>query len=596
MFRVKTSVVRRLVGRTTWHAKMVGISVQLVTKELMLACRQLGHVISEALSALVVSTIVNPSSGAFYVEKPIYESDARTMIEDAAKKILSKEQPGISCLRLQAAYEGAFADLDADLQKRTQQSGVVEDRLVGFISGFEAKFDQDFESLMVVYKKIYQFLLIHCTQPMRTATPPKDPVVEKEVAAALESVFPRVGLRAFVALTGAERAAQLHELASIVFGIRLFNQHQGKGGTGIPRIQDSIASLKSEAILAKTQAAIEEENGLCKVFADFLKASEGTSGVEVENAKVNLMYHRQYLCYLLNLEEDLVRALDQVMKAQQQLEDEFADLDALVGGRASVPKEHVYPRFDGLARVFHTAWREVQALEARTKLDDVLKASRDQFFPVLTPTQLEALPASSEGAQEAEQPAVTVSEELEAVPGPGSGGMGAVRLTHENYADFLQIALDFQGFCIHTFVTQDRVLVPGNPALGVFKHGEYHAVFATESAALQFCSDPETYISGLKAACYKHPELIHLLGLHKDFPSSSLQHILQSVASTSGVMQADVGTATPLHFEDSYIDKTYQWNEWKLRSDALQMANIKKRATSTTQTALSHLRRENETQ
>jgi len=38
----------------------------------------------------------------------------------------------------------------------------------------------------------------------------------KEVAAALESVFPRVGLRSFVALTGPEKAAQLQELAGIV--------------------------------------------------------------------------------------------------------------------------------------------------------------------------------------------------------------------------------------------------------------------------------------------------------------------------------------------------------------------------------------------
>jgi len=47
--------------------------------------------------------------------------------------------------------------------------------------------------------------------------------VEREVAAALESVFPRVGLRAFVSLTPNEKGAQLQELASIVMGIRLFN-------------------------------------------------------------------------------------------------------------------------------------------------------------------------------------------------------------------------------------------------------------------------------------------------------------------------------------------------------------------------------------
>merc|ERR1712039_287118 len=61
-------------------------------------------------------------------------------------------------------------------------------------------------------------------------------------------------------------------------------------------------------------------------------------------------------------------------------------------------------------------------------------------------------------------------------------------------------------------------------------------------------------------------------------------------------MQADVGTDTPLHFQESNIDKSYEWNEWKMRRDALHMADIKRKATSTTQTALSHLRRENDTQ
>ncbi|CAE7263591.1 CFAP206 [Symbiodinium sp. CCMP2592] len=92
------------------------------------------------------------------------------------------------------------------------------------------------------------------------------------------------------------------------------------------------------------------------------------------------------------------------------------------------------------------------------------------------------------------------------------------------------------------------------------------------------------------------------------------------------VMLADVACETPVHFQenpkfrvshskanlghemialtpsyeiaknDSNIDKSYEWNEWKLRQEALHVADIRRKTTSTTQTALSHLRRENETQ
>jgi D-Tyr-tRNAtyr deacylase len=57
--------------------------------------------------------------------------------------------------------------------------------------------------------------------------------IEREVAAALESVFPRVGLKAFVQLSYDEKNSQLAELARIVLGIRIFNREQQRGGAGI---------------------------------------------------------------------------------------------------------------------------------------------------------------------------------------------------------------------------------------------------------------------------------------------------------------------------------------------------------------------------
>eukprot|EP00913_Durusdinium_trenchii_P029500 g27652.t1 len=182
-------------------------------EELMLACRQLGHVVSEALAALVAATVMNTGSGGgFFSEKPIDENDAKTVVEEAAKKILSKdntplatdvlqERPGISTLRLQADYEVAFQDLEKANQKHLSDAKAAEEKTLAWISKFTAN----------LYKKIYHFLLLRCTSPTGEAKPPKDMAVEREVAAALESVFPRVGLRSFVALTGAEKAAQLQE-------------------------------------------------------------------------------------------------------------------------------------------------------------------------------------------------------------------------------------------------------------------------------------------------------------------------------------------------------------------------------------------------
>ena len=68
--------------------------------------------------------------------------------------------------------------------------------------------------------------------------------IEREVAAALESVLPRAGLRPFVSLTTPEKVAQLCELSNIVIGIRLFNRDIGKGGVGLESFSENEVQKK----------------------------------------------------------------------------------------------------------------------------------------------------------------------------------------------------------------------------------------------------------------------------------------------------------------------------------------------------------------
>lgn len=588
------------------------ISLQTISKELMLACRQLGHVVPEALATLVASTVVNTSSRTFYAEQQIDEADARVVVEEAAKRILDIGKEGIHCLRLQASYEHAFADMEHKAKKQSSEAKAAEDHAVNWIAGFSARFDQDFSTLTGLYKKIYQFLLLRCTNPHGVAFVERDQSVEREVAAALESVFPRVGLRSFVALTGPEKAAQLQELAGIVLGIRLFNQQSKKGGAGLPTLDGAYESLKADALLDSIQKEVDEVTEICKQYSDALiMARKPLTGgpwekppteAELDRSRSDLLYHRQYLCYLLNLQEDVAGSIERLKVDQQHLTEELVSLEALVGGRVSVPKEHVYPRFDGISRVYRNAFKEVQLLQARSNLFEVLQELKRGYFPSLPVAAADMLAKviEKDGQVSLQDDEQDEPVDLDSLPVPtgadGEGMTSVVRLTIDNAQDFLQLPLDFQGFCIHTLVTQNRLLLPGNPAFGVIKFAGRYCVFATERGCADFCAEPDRYFASVREVCYKHPELIHLLRIHEDFPTASLHAIVQGTAGSASVVQADVGTETPLHFQDSNIDKSYEWNEWKMRRDALHMADIKRKATSTTQTALSHLRRETETQ
>ena len=50
------------------------------------------------------------------------------------------------------------------------------------------------------------------------------------------------------------------------------------------------------------------------------------------------------------------------------------------------------------------------------------------------------------------------------------------------------------------------------------------------------------------------------------------------------------------HVVEKRVEPSYEWNEWALRRRALDLANLRKKATHSTQTVASSMRREAETQ
>lgn len=61
-------------------------------------------------------------------------------------------------------------------------------------------------------------------------------------------------------------------------------------------------------------------------------------------------------------------------------------------------------------------------------------------------------------------------------------------------------------------------------------------------------------------------------------------------------MTTEIGTQVDTHIIDTHIDAKYRWNEWELRRHALLLVNLKTKKTHSSQTYISHFRRESETQ
>lgn len=183
----------------------------------------------------------------------------------------------------------------------------------------------------------------------------------------------------------------------------------------------------------------------------------------------------------------------------------------------------------------------------------------------------------------------------------------AQRLSIETTPEFMQLPLEYQGFCPWTLVNRQGLLLPGKPVQGVIAFENAYYVFAHEVALEAFMEDPAKYVRAVLDLASKRPELIHLLRIQDSFPGANISTMIRGtrdprtrrggdIGSSDEVSKKDAATETPTHFVEKFIDHSYSWNEWTLRKNAIKMTNLQNYATTSMQTDLSHFRRENTTQ
>lgn len=476
------------------------------------------------------------------------------------------------------------------------------------------------------------------------------------MAAALESVFPRISLKAFINLGTEEKYAQLDELANIVLGIRVFNQHIGKGGVNIPNPQQGAAEL-----LRKLGALLSEEldkgQQICLelqqvIVHSELRHPEGVTADMRSRWKDELTNRRQYLSYLQSLQEDIAVSDRKVESLRETLTLEMTDLQELVGNRASVPKEHVYPKFYEIATRWTALNHEYKVISGRTRTTEVLQKFCNSYTPSFRAEmglQADEISALEENARAAEAAVGVVGESIDPAEGKEGNPIGTARsdrkydgglhdatgdaggdqtgekgdrlnvgilhpgdeaterpikLSIESTPEFMQLPLEYQGFCSWNIVKRQGLLLPGKPELGVIRYKNRFFVFAHQVAITTFMNDPETFTKGALERAVLSPELIHLLRLQDSFPEACITRMLQGGKggkprpdlTLTAPETSETGTETPVHFVERKVDTGYHWNEWVLRRRALQVANLRNCVTTSQQTDDSHFRRSHDTQ
>eukprot|EP01138_Halocafeteria_seosinensis_P012415 gb/GECG01012685.1/.p1 GENE.gb/GECG01012685.1/~~gb/GECG01012685.1/.p1 ORF type:complete len:728 (+),score=98.16 gb/GECG01012685.1/:1-2184(+) len=646
---------------------------EVVEEVMQRSQRVVGFSPGRVFTAYLVRTMVYHHEDRYSFQRPMDFDAQHELVEECLEALEERNDPALETLRMQVEFDSEYYKQQGIVENNQFERGEKLRDLTEELSRVPPRQQGTalpYKVTSYMYQLLEEFIEVHTGKAASTGD-----AARKEITTALESVFPQTGLNAFLHLTREDKDAQLHELAHLVLGIRLFNWDIGKGGAGVTNILGEalaeVSSSRSEvaqeldaaeemaqqygdvlraldlrdALQAWPDSAFEASNNQ-RAYSALHDIREGLEEIRVASNKrarwIRELYNRRQLAsYLNTLHEELSNYENQIKNCVAEFRRELSDTKQIVGGKASVPKEKVYPKFNSLARVWLEASDIAQTVYARSHVKECLKAFLSPAVCTLhlntvrqTRSLLSKVGSNHQLQLRTVESAIALFEHFIQNIEEGSGEESketAEVLNVSQNPEYMQLPLEFQGFCPVSllglpygdeYAPHNGALIPGNPHFGVARFKDGHIVCSNDLSLARFSKTPTVFMNTVKERARKFPELIHLLGLQKDFAAASLPALIHSggrmtqadaeaVAKGSELgatgpeafaevsdkpPKADAATSTPVHFIEKSIQPNYTWNEWELRRRALKMAKIRGCVTHGTQTDNSHFKRDNSSQ
>ena len=583
-------------------------------KYLVYKSREEDNPVADAFIAFLLNIQYDKKAGRFYFKdkSQLTQENIKDIITNI-KSILNAKGDGIAeTLKLQITYELSHVQEEDKIEKIKKYFDNEMNIILKEITSTPAS-KKESETFQI-HKKIFNYLLIKTKQ--NTLNSINDDSLtssektnlginaEREIYLNLDNIFPKSGLTPFLTLSIQDKISQLNETSNIVMGIRLLNCELGKGGIGLMTLEDIKKKLKYD-LLYEVKEFYNKVNTVCEKYSliydnlDFDTINEGQESQVLDKIRKYIVYYRQILTYLSMLIDELHSSIQFKESLITNYENEKNAILDIIGNRTSITKDQAYPRFQNLAKMYTKFQEQVFILDIR---ENVFRKLYD--FINNNDIKLEYDLDAWEGCFQLYTDKLDIYEKQdEPIFSFESGAYnnGVTLLKHDSTADYLDIKLEYQGFCIVTLLNKRGLLVSGRPAV-VAKYNEKYMVFCTHQCLQEFIDNPQKYIDGLNEYVKENSYLINLLNMTEEFPNGNLANMFRDKESTAfkyknSKVLIDAGCQTVDHIhEKGYIDPDYEWNEWDLKKKAIQLANIMKKKTVSCQTLLSHFRRENETQ
>jgi len=528
--------------------------------------------------------------------------------------VLNKKNDGeFEVLKLQVAYELGHLYEEEKLEKMKSYFDSEINKIIHEITQFKNPSKKDYDSIQI-HKKIFAFLLVKTRQISLNSIQEFSAdfsnnlgiSCEREIYAVLDGVLPKSGLPPFVSLSSQDKIAQLNNLSDIVLGIRVMNKEIEKGGNGLTSSKELKKRFKTN-LFKHIQAYHSNILDTCERYSSIYENLDTSCITEKDEFRVFdsvrklVTYFRQILSYLAMLADDVLNSLSIVEEMSKSYEKEINYLNSIVEKKSPVSKEQAYPRFENLAKIYAKFQSQLFLLEIR---ENVFKKLKEFVSTSEIPEnfQVETFEGKFLFQEHLEKLDIYINKPDPIFSfEPGLYPNNVTILLPNNTAEFADIKLDYKGFCIVTLLIHNGLLVEGTPNI-VAKFKEKHLVFVDQTAANKFIENPMGFLQELNSYVKKNPHLINLLNMNEEFPQGNLSLMFRDKDNNnfkykSSSVMVDKTMQTVVHvYEDGLIDPNYVWNEWELKKQAIQLADIMKKKTVSCQTVLSHYRRDNETQ
>ncbi|KAL7031345.1 hypothetical protein ACKWTF_006969 [Chironomus riparius] len=506
-------------------------------------------------------------------------------------------------------YDEIITEYHENLSKKT--SSLVKEIIEGMAKSKE--------ELIVMQKKIIVDIILQTALGS-----PSNPEVVTEITKALNSIMTESDLENFVELEAHNRMESLKEIRMIVCGIVLFNKDTGVGNTMDENIPDckflipnylkylkllfcfSLVTktlLKSfdsiESLLQFTLCDIMDRvNILTTAFDGALAIGKSfvLNATLLETSEVNIMIdllilNRQHEIYVRKLLGNLKFMKALIEAHVRNYAEKLLKLHETVQFRSAVPSVQIFPKFKELTEEWVALHNLSYVLSQQSQINNYLQ----HLSELCRQQQYDEIVHKLLGESQIETDHTRVQKrrnlKLDATSFEGINPHVSIVQPPESNSE-----IEYLGFCAYV-LAESKILLPSVPEMGtVLWNQKIYGFYSIEAAKL-FITKPKLYINKILEVMKSSIQLVLFFNIYnaiKLIKSSPIDvDALMEGSSKSydqEIFSVDQATQTELHPVPFYKDETYVWNLWDLRRKAIELANLRRKKTSSAQTLTSYHR------